>query len=192
MRSRLWKTALRFGAPELYLALLTGDIVAHTRRARRMGLKPAIRLDGSSDLGDAKRIAPFHPYVQFYDYTKSPARAKAHAEGRLPENWHVVLSYSGMNEDECRGVLTFGGNVAVVFDRKPAHGERKAESLPKRWHGFPILDADKDDLRFLDPPGHVAGLRFKAAKDRARHLEMAGRFVVREKGRTENHLREER
>lgn len=66
------------------------------------------------------------------------------------------------------------GNVAVVFDTP------KGEPLPETWEGFPVLDADADDARFLDPPGHVAGLRFKGPR---RLLADAGTFVERTRGR---------
>lgn len=176
-RSRIWKTALRYGAPDLFFALLRSEIAAHERKARRLGLMPVVRLDGSSDLGDAERIAPDFPSTMFYDYTKSLARARRNA-GRPIANYHVTFSHSGENTDACRKVLAAGGSVAVVFNARPAvKGRNAAEPLPATWQGAPVIDGDDSDLRFLDAPGSVCGLRFKAKKDRAGLLALAGDFV---------------
>jgi hypothetical protein len=43
--------------------------------------------------------------------------------------------------------------VAVVF----------ANGLPPIWKGFPVIDGDVSDLRFLDPRGTVVGLKAKGA-----------------------------
>jgi len=45
-------------------------------------------------------------------------------------------------------ILNKGGNVAVVF-----RGE-----LPKSYLGFPVVNGDDTDLRFLDPKGVIVGL----------------------------------
>jgi hypothetical protein len=177
MRARVWKTALRYGAPDLYFELLDHDIARHVKRAKRAGLRPAVRLDGSSDLGDAARIADQWPGVTFYDYTKTPARARRWAEGRLPANYHVCLSFTGYNRGEARRFLENGGTVAVVFNARPARAGRAGDPLPDTWEDAPVADGDQDDLRFLDPPGHAIGLRFKAARQREHLLTIAGPFV---------------
>lgn len=46
-------------------------------------------------------------------------------------------------------------------------------NYPTRYLGFPVVDGDETDLRFLDPPGVVVGL---SAKGTAK-LEDSG-FVV--------------
>ena len=33
--------------------------------------------------------------------------------------------------------------------------------LPSHFKGVPVIDGDKHDARFTEPPGHVIGLRFK-------------------------------
>jgi len=50
--------------------------------------------------------------------------------------------------------------VAVVFSTD------KGRPLPEYFMGYEVVDADADDLRFLDPPGTISGLRFKAAKNK--------------------------
>ena len=49
-----------------------------------------------------------------------------------------------------------GINAAVVFRDK----------LPKTFKGLPVIDGDKDDLRFLDPEGVVVGLKAKGKAKR--------------------------
>lgn len=115
---------------------------------------PAVRLNGTSDLPwenirlNGKNIMEHYPQVQFYDYTKSMARAMAHAAGIMPANYHITFSRSETNETAARGILKSGGNVSVVF----------SGGLPKRWAGREVIDGDKNDLRFLDPRGVVVGL----------------------------------
>ncbi|MBM4386073.1 MAG: hypothetical protein FJ091_22260, partial [Deltaproteobacteria bacterium] len=155
--SRLWKAALYMGARHLWRELLEAEIRAFERAAARVGLKPAVRIDGSSDIGEGPRFAQAFSGVQFYDYTKNPARALQNARGERT-NYHLTFSYSGRNAVDAERVLASGGNVAVVF------GTARGVALPETWSGHPTLDADQTDLRFLDPRGHVAALRFKAAR----------------------------
>jgi hypothetical protein len=49
-------------------------------------------------------------------------------------------------------VLAAGGNVAVVFRSPP---------LPATWNGYPVVDGDQTDLRFLDGTNVVVGLKAK-------------------------------
>jgi hypothetical protein len=112
-----------------------------------------------------RTIFDMFPHVQFVDYTKSVKRALAHARGELPPNYHLTFSRSETNEADCLKVLEAGGNVAVVF----------ADGKPMRWHGYPVIDGDKHDLRHLDPRGVVVGLAPKGVKARR---DTSG-FVVR-------------
>ena len=42
--------------------------------------------------------------------------------------------------------------MAVVF---------RSKVLPTHWQGFPVINGDENDLRFLDPKGVVVGLTAK-------------------------------
>lgn len=147
-----------------FLAQLEKDIAAFARKCDRKGKRPAIRLNGTSDLA-WERIAPRFfrdfPGVQFYDYTKSYTRMLNFIGGHLPSNYHLTFSRSEVNEAKCLEVLKRGGNVSVVF-----------KSAPLEWNGYPVYNADNTDLRFLDPFG-VGAL---TAKGKARH-DTSG-FVV--------------
>lgn len=164
-RAQLWKTALRLGWREGFDALVRHNIVALVGRATRLGLQPAVRLDGTSDLGDAERFADEFGGVVFYDYTKSAARAERIL--RRGGNQHATLSFSGVNLEACLRFLGAGGTVAVPFDI------RKGDPIPASWHGFPCVNGDAHDYRPADPPGHVVALSWKGPKrtrDEARAL----------------------
>ena len=70
--------------------------------------------------------------------------------------------------------MAHGVNVAVAFD------VGRGGELPQRWtlpgesHTRPVLDGDANDLRYLDPDGHIVGLRFKGSKDKRRAAVQAG------------------
>src|SRR5215469_11965042 len=104
-----------------FKAILTRAIGAHIRRALRKGLIPVVRLNGTSDvpwehykLNDGRTVFETFPTIQFYDYTKSVARALANARGEHPANYHLTFSRSETNELDCERVLNAGGNVAIV------------------------------------------------------------------------------
>lgn len=168
--SRIWKTALYRYARELFFELVAYEIKAHVKKALKLGMVPAVRLNGTTDIIDHRALASQFPVVTFYDYTKSFSKAMNSTCGDLPINYHVTFSRSGENDHDCKTILAAGGNVAVVFSTK------KGEALPKTWKGFEVIDADDTDARFTDPAGTVAGLRFKGNK-----ADLAGKFIVQTK-----------
>jgi hypothetical protein len=116
----------------------------------------AIRLNGTSDfrfenlkVRDNKNIFELHPDAQFYDYTKIAKRFDV----AMPKNYHLTFSRSEENDAEVKDVLTAGGNVAVVFENE----------LPETYLGYPVINGDRDDLRFLDDKNVVVGLKYKKA-----------------------------
>jgi hypothetical protein len=155
--------------PALFVHKLAADIAVLVRRAKRKGLTPLVRLNGTSDLPwENLGIMARFPEVQFYDYTKSFGRMNDYRDQKFPPNYHLTFSRSETNEQMCLDTLLWGGNVAVVFST------RKGEALPTTWHGYPVIDGDVDDVRPLDPRGVVIGLR---AKGKAR--KSSSGFVVK-------------
>jgi hypothetical protein len=155
------------GGADAFVARLAREVRLFERRCRRKGLRAAIRLNGTSDI-PWERVAPalfmMFPDVVFYDYTKAPLAARP----SLPANYRLTVSFSGENWAECLEALAAGRNVAVVFDAG------KGQELPAEFAGYPVLDGDVNDLRFLDPAGHIVGLR---AKGRAR--KQVSPFIIR-------------
>ena len=146
--------------PAWFRARLSWELGRLTGRAGRAGTKVAVRLNLTSDVA-WERVWPelfgHFPGVQFYDYTKRVTRARRHAAGGLPANYHLTFSRSEVNHADCLAVLRAGGSVAVVF---------RTPDFPADWEGYPVVDGDAHDLRFLDPPGVVVGL---SARGTGRH-----------------------
>lgn len=158
--ARIARTRLYFEDRDAFMAQLRREIAALVRKAQRMGMVPAVRLDGTSDLGIARDLAPEFPDVRFYDYTKVLKRALATDR---PANWHVTYSASEVTDDATvLRATALGVNVSMVFDVP------KGRDLPAYYLGRPVIDGDVSDVRFYDPAGVIVGLRAKGAarKDR--------------------------
>lgn len=162
---RLRKTEWYHRDREGFMSQLIWDINAGIRRAQREDATPVFRLNGTSDIPWERVRAKGHnvfemfPQVQFYDYTKILGRKVA-----AYTNYHLTFSRSESNDRDVARAIAAGMNVAVVFDE-----------LPETYLGLPVINADQDDLRFLDAPGSIAGL---VAKGRARRDDTG--FVVRQ------------
>lgn len=86
--------------------------------------------------------------ITFYGYSKDPFQV----ENNSLDNQHFTFSYSGGNWKWCEKFLKEKkANVAVVFKN----------SLPLQYQGFPVIDGDKSDERFLDEKGVIVGLKYK-------------------------------
>ncbi len=159
IKSRIAKTRAYVADPKSFVDGMRKAIGRLEWDAALKGLTPCVRINGTSDVPKlAQRLAKERPNVQFYDYTKIPR-----AWERTLDNYHLTFSFSGENLAESLESLENGINVAVVFQ-----GE-----LPATWHGYPVINGDESDLRFLDPVGVIVGLK---AKGRARQMA-AGGFV---------------
>lgn len=135
---------------------LDEDVARFQRYCLKRNYKPAVRLNVFSDLVWEEIFPELfgrYPGVQFYDYTKHAYRCMKRYS--LPENYHLTFSRSEVNAKDCQRVLRSGKcSVAVVF-----HG-----GLPRVALGRKVVDGDLTDLRFLDPPGLVVGLKAKGKR----------------------------
>ena len=156
--ARISKTKMFFAEREKFVSTLMNDISRFKKHCAKHGLKAAVRLNGTSDIQwevVAPELFQHHPDVQFYDYTKIYKRAYK----KIPENYHLTLSYSGANQEYAEAVrlahVKTGVNMAVVYRTKTlVEQEVKA------------INGDETDLRFLDPRGVIVGLY---AKGKAKH-----------------------
>jgi hypothetical protein len=167
------------------------------RGALRRGLRPAVRLNGTSDLA-WESIAPDlfldFPGVIFYDYTKSAARVRRMLEARdwsasvdspatvigrrvpawWPRNYDLTFSWSGTNGADAVALLRSGARVAVPFHGRPPVGARVAWTGGPVWRAsadlptWDVIDGDSTDLRFLDPGACIVGLKAKGPAKRDR------------------------
>ena len=183
--ARINRTKHYYQDREGFLNQLAKEIRLAKNRAENKGLKLAVRLNGTSDIRwekdmiqvshedfikyypDNKALEEFFnkygslkaygsifnlfPDVQFYDYTKHPNRKN------IPVNYHLTFSRAEDNDEDIKQALKNGLNIAVVFEKY----------LPETFLGLPVIDGDKNDLRFLDPVNSIVGLvaKGKAKKD---------------------------
>ena len=146
-----------------FMKQLYEDIKKFQTYCHKRNIQPCVRLNGTTDIRwelikiGAYNIFDWFPEVQFYDYTKITNRKVKD----IP-NYHLTWSYSNANPEYAKlldKALEQGMNAAVVY--------RKEYHKPK-WQGYPVIDGDSDDLRFLDPKGgHIVALyaKGKAKKD---------------------------
>lgn len=153
----LMRTALFLNDKELFLGKVINEIKIGAYSSEVNGKKFAVRLNGTSDIDfsqhliDGKTIFEHLPNIQFYDYTKDVSKLYRNRFN----NYHLTLSYSGTNENECKGALKDGYNVAVVFSTT------KKKNLPVEFWGFDVIDGDLTDYRPSDKKGCIVGLRYK-------------------------------
>lgn len=157
-RARIARTRYYFADKPAFMIQLAGEISRARRRARRDGVKLAIRLNGTSDL-DWEGIIRMFPDVQFYDYTKVWERMDAWMSYTRPPNEYLVWSLSEREDSTQRAmdVLRCGHSVAAVAD---------ARVLPSWMSGETLVDGDEHDLRFLDRGPCVVLLRPKGRAKR--------------------------
>ena len=86
---------------------LAAGIARVERKAKRLDMRLAVRLNGATDINWVATIKAY-PHIQFVDYTKSAARALAAAAGKLPSNYSVTFSRTEANEADCLRVLASG------------------------------------------------------------------------------------
>jgi len=161
-QSRIAKTKRFFEERESFMEDLIWDINALIRRATKNGLKPAVRLNLTSDVDftlikyQGKTIFEHFPKVCFYDYSKFPKRM---FNDKRPANYHLTFSRSESNQEVAKLISAAGHNVAVVF----------AKEIPKTFWGKKVIDGTKTDVRFKDKKGVIVGLRAlgKARKDKS-------------------------
>jgi hypothetical protein len=166
-KARIRKTKYFYEDRAGFMLDLAYDIQKAIAFAKKQGLTPVIRLNGTSDLSWEKYEVPvfctsnifeLFPDVQFYDYTKVLGRKVADIK-----NYHLTFSKADGNDADVVRAMLQGMNVAAVFDEMPAE-----------YMGKEVINADETDLRFLDPKGVIAGLK---AKGRAKK-DYSG-FVIR-------------
>ena len=141
-----------------FLDKLVNEITKLEKKFKDSEYTLAIRLNGTTDISyekqitsNGKTIFDTFPNVQFYDYTKVLGR-----KVKQIANYHLTFSAADGNDSDVAKAIAQGYNIAAVFDR-----------LPAEYMGLPVINADEDDLRFLDGQGVVAGLKAKgrAKKD---------------------------
>jgi hypothetical protein len=152
-KARIAKTKLFVSDKHAFVESLKLNVSKLVSNCIKTKAIPTVRLNGTSDINwERYSVIQAFNKVQFYDYTKNYFRMNLFLDGKLPSNYSLTFSRSETNETQCLDVLSRGGNVAVVF---------RGKTLPTHWQGFPVINGDENDLRFLDPKGVVVGLSAK-------------------------------
>jgi len=158
--ARIIKTRLFIEHKDFFMGWLIAEIKSAHTKALSQGHTFSVRLNGTSDIDirqfklDGLYITEIFPDVMFYDYTKVHSRMRM---AKLMPNYDLTFSFSGRNmEDTVDTLVSDVGRVAVVFE---------GVTLPMTWKGFPVIDGDAYDMRYLDPSGVVVGLKFKTVRN---------------------------
>jgi hypothetical protein len=167
-QGRINKTIWFFEERNTFMQQLVVDVKRVIRKAKRKGLVPLIRLNGTSDIRwetvgfiDADgteyvNIFAAFPDVTFYDYTKDVNRKD------LPANYDLTFSYSSAPKFQpmVRDAIAQGMRIAVVF--------RTIADIPMEFLGMPVVGGDNSDVRHIDPTGVVVALyaKGKGIKDK--------------------------
>jgi len=124
----------------------------------------AIRLNVFSDwmwerqrIDGHRNIMERFPQVQFYDYTKHFKRMLRDQ----PDNYHLTFSLHETNSKQALTVLKKGKNVAAITTTREG-----------TLFGYPVIDGEEHDLRFLDPSPCVVGLVPKGTMKTSNNQEM--------------------
>lgn len=170
-QARINKTKRFFNDRDNFMLDLEHSINAVVRKARKAGLTPLIRLNGTSDIvweniafRGFKNVFEAYPDVQFYDYTKIPTRKN------IPSNYDLTFSYSGVKSYQgavAKAMLNDKlARIAVVFD--------KVENIPATFMNREVVGGDNSDVRHLDATNSIVALYAKGAARK----DITG-FVVR-------------
>ena len=159
--AQIRKTRLFFENRPAFFALLEADLHLLVAQAKRDGMKPAVRLNGASDIRwNRFPIIGKFPDVVWYDYTKFPPTHPT--VKNLPANYRLTYSW---NEGENAAANSLGWakrgiNTAIVYyNGLPA--VINDSRLPAHLQGLRVVDGDETDLRFADPKNCVIGLKAK-------------------------------
>lgn len=169
-KARINKTKRFFEDREAFFNDLVYSINSVINKANKLGLKPAIRLNGTSDILWEREaftykgqyynnIMELFPNTAFYDYTKY------HNRDNLPANYDLTFSYSNVESFQKYNKLAQLNNalsrIAVVF--------RSAEIIPDTFLDRPVINGDETDVRFMDDKNVIIGLyaKGKGRKDQS-------------------------
>jgi hypothetical protein len=143
-QARIRRTNQFFDNRADFLSQFAADLRTAETFIKPLGYQLAVRPNLTSDIRwEAFSIINDFSHLVWYDYTKMLNRSP-------PPNYHLTFSFSGDNIGACQQALAFGMNVAVPFLK-----------LPSTWLGYPVVDGDEDDLRFLTQGPCIVGLKAK-------------------------------
>lgn len=175
-KARKAKTEFFKNHQQAFLLSLCADIWSLVRKARKIGMIPLVRPNGTSDIPfenlivwEGKTIFQLFYSTQFYDYTKHPSR---NLEGKTAGNYDLTYSFSALTPKpiSIKGLTNrHNRRTAVVF--------QKREDIPDTFRGWPVVDGDDTDVRHIEPANVVVALyaKGKAKRDESGFVQIKGR-----------------
>ena len=140
--ARVTRTMLWFRFRDQFKVKMQREIRALVRKSKRMNLVPVVRPNGTTDFNFESlwpELFTNNEDVTFYDYTKNANRDVSH----IP-NYSLSFSVSETNLDTAKSELQRGLNVVMVLRLK------RNEPKPDTVLGYPTINGDIHDLRFID------------------------------------------
>ena len=173
--ARQAKTQFFYNNQEAFMLSLCADVWSICNKAKRIGLNPLVRPNGTSDIAfeniliNGKTIFQMFPDVQFYDYTKHPSRKLA---GKTAGNYDLTFSFSALTPKpvSIQGLVNPDNKrTAVVFMKKA--------DIPSTFRGWQVVDGDDTDVRHIEPEKVVVALyaKGKAKADLGGFVQIKGR-----------------
>jgi hypothetical protein len=173
--ARAEKTRFFYDHQLAFMLSLAADVWQLARKARKLGMTPLVRPNGTSDIPfeniivwEGKTIFQLFPDVQFYDYTKHPSRK---LDGKTAGNYDLTYSFSAVTPKAitAKGLSNpDNSRTAVVF--------MKREDIPSSFNGFDVVDGDETDVRHIEPKAVVVALyaKGKARQDQSGFVQIKG------------------
>lgn len=173
--ARQAKTDYFYNHQQAFLLSLAADIWTLSNKAKKLGLTPLIRPNGTSDIlyenlpvVDGLNIFQLFPTVQFYDYTKHPSR---NLDGKTANNYDLTYSFSAITPKpiSIKGLTNkHNSRAAVVF--------QKQSDIPSTFRTWPVVDGDNSDVRHIEPKNVVVALyaKGKAKKENNGFVQIKG------------------
>jgi hypothetical protein len=174
-QARISKTRFFYDNQQAFLLSFAADVWSIQNKAKKQGFTPLVRPNGTSDIPyenlivwDNKNIFQLFPDVQFYDYTKHPAR---NLQGKTAGNYDLTYSFSAVTPKPItiKGLQNPNNSrVAVVF--------QKQADIPLSFRGWDVIDGDNTDVRHIEPKNVVVALyaKGKAKKDISGFTQILG------------------
>ena len=170
-KARILKTNYFLKHRELFLNQLYRNILSIIKKASKQDLTPVIRLNGTSDLrwenirfnynGKSKTIFQVFKHIQFYDYSKFPLNKRDY--NNLPKNYDITFSLAETKQNRIESLKALKNNmrVAAVYDHQQKLPAYQVFNYNGRTYKYPVIDGDKNDLRFIDGNNCIIGLKAK-------------------------------
>lgn len=172
--SRIKKTRLFHEEHQFFVKWVFEEIKLARKKAEKLNYRFSVRLNNTSDIspedfyilnenGTRVNILEYFNDVKFYDYTKVPERLEL---TKKYSNYDLTFSFSGTNKFDCLQMLKNDVRVSVVF-----------KVVPETFWGYPVVNGDNYDMRYLDPKQSIIGLKFKQVRNK---LDKRYKFVIQD------------